>query len=120
MGRATGGSPDIDEDRLPVAVAFDGAPDQRCRGHLCLRGLHELFLRELILRDLSNTRPGAPRQYATITCRSHRSGGCAVEVASTHERVHVTRNGRDCVVLVVAEDLESLETTLARHACVLS
>jgi antitoxin YefM len=36
----------------------------------------------------------------------------AEEVAATHERVHVTRNGRDYVVLLAAEDLESMEATL--------
>ena len=30
----------------------------------------------------------------------------------THERVHVTRNGREYVVLMSAEDLASLEATL--------
>lgn len=36
----------------------------------------------------------------------------ADEVDRTHERVHVTRNGREFVVLGAAEDLESLEATL--------
>lgn len=36
----------------------------------------------------------------------------ADEVDRTHERVHVTRNGRDYVVLVSAEDLASLEATI--------
>jgi antitoxin YefM len=36
----------------------------------------------------------------------------ADEVDRTHERVHVTRNGREFVVLLSAEDLESLEATL--------
>ena len=36
----------------------------------------------------------------------------ADEVDRTHERVHVTRNGRDYVVLMSAEDLESLEATI--------
>jgi antitoxin YefM len=36
----------------------------------------------------------------------------ADEVDRTHERVHVTRNGREYVVLIAAEDLESLEATL--------
>lgn len=36
----------------------------------------------------------------------------ADEVDRTHERVHVTRNGRDYVVLMASEDLESLEATL--------
>jgi len=36
----------------------------------------------------------------------------AEEVATTHERVQVTRNGRDYVVLLASEDLESLEATL--------
>lgn len=36
----------------------------------------------------------------------------ADEVARTQERVHVTRNGREYVVLVSADDLESLEATL--------
>ena len=36
----------------------------------------------------------------------------AEEVARTHERVQVTRNGRDYVVLISAEDLEVMEATL--------
>jgi prevent-host-death family protein len=36
----------------------------------------------------------------------------AEEVDRTHERVHVTRNGREYVVLMSAEDLESLEATI--------
>jgi prevent-host-death family protein len=36
----------------------------------------------------------------------------AEEVAATHERVQITRNGRDYVVLLAAEDLESIEATL--------
>lgn len=36
----------------------------------------------------------------------------AEEVATTHERVQVTKNGRDYVVLIAADDLESLEATL--------
>ena len=36
----------------------------------------------------------------------------ADEVDRTHERVHVTRNGREYVVLVSAEDLASLEATV--------
>jgi PHD/YefM family antitoxin component YafN of YafNO toxin-antitoxin module len=33
-------------------------------------------------------------------------------VDRTHERVHITRNGREYVVLISAEDLESIEATL--------
>jgi len=36
----------------------------------------------------------------------------ADEVRRTHERVHITRNGRELVVLLAAEDLESIEATL--------
>lgn len=36
----------------------------------------------------------------------------ADEVDRTHERINVTRNGRDFVVVTSAEDLESLEATL--------
>jgi antitoxin YefM len=36
----------------------------------------------------------------------------ADEVRRTHERLHITRNGREYVVLIAAEDLESLEATL--------
>lgn len=36
----------------------------------------------------------------------------AEEVATTHERVRITKNGRDYVVLVAAEDLEAMEATL--------
>lgn len=36
----------------------------------------------------------------------------AAEVDRTHERVHVTRNGREYVVLLSAQDLDSLEATI--------
>jgi prevent-host-death family protein len=36
----------------------------------------------------------------------------AEEVGRTHERVHITKNGKDYVVLIAAEDLESMEATL--------
>jgi len=36
----------------------------------------------------------------------------ADEVDRTHDRVHVTRNGREYVVLMSAEDLDSLEATI--------
>ena len=36
----------------------------------------------------------------------------AEEVAATHERVQITKNGRGYVVLPAAEDLESIEATL--------
>jgi len=36
----------------------------------------------------------------------------AEEVATTHERVQITKNGREYVVLVAAEDLEAIEATL--------
>ena len=36
----------------------------------------------------------------------------AEEVAATHKRVRITKNGRDYVVLMAAEDLESIEATL--------
>ena len=36
----------------------------------------------------------------------------AEQVATTHERVQVTRDGRDYVVLLASEDLESFEGTL--------
>ena len=36
----------------------------------------------------------------------------AEEVATTHQRVNITKNGRDYVVLLAAADLESIEATL--------
>lgn len=36
----------------------------------------------------------------------------ADEVAKTHERVRITKNGRDYVVLLAAADFESIEATL--------
>jgi len=36
----------------------------------------------------------------------------ADQVASTHERVQITKNGREYVVLLAAEDLEAIEATL--------
>jgi antitoxin YefM len=40
----------------------------------------------------------------------------AEEVDRTHERVHITRNGREYVVLIAAEDLETIEATLELFA----
>lgn len=37
----------------------------------------------------------------------------AEEADRTHDRVHITRNGRDYVVLMAEDDLASLEETLA-------
>jgi len=36
----------------------------------------------------------------------------AEEVARTHQRVQITKNGREHVVLMAAADLESMEATL--------
>lgn len=36
----------------------------------------------------------------------------ADEVDQTHERVHITRKGRECALLLSAEDRESLEATV--------
>jgi len=36
----------------------------------------------------------------------------ADEVSRTHDRINVTRNGRDCVMIVAPEDVESLEATI--------
>ena len=36
----------------------------------------------------------------------------ADEVDRTHERVHITKNGREYVVLISAEDLAGIEATL--------
>ena len=36
----------------------------------------------------------------------------AEEVAATHQRVQITKNGREYVVLMAAQDLETLEATL--------
>lgn len=36
----------------------------------------------------------------------------AEDVDRTHERVYITQNGREYVILLAAEDLESIEATL--------
>jgi antitoxin YefM len=36
----------------------------------------------------------------------------AEDVATTHQRVQITKNGREYVVLVAAKDLEAMEATL--------
>jgi len=36
----------------------------------------------------------------------------ADEVQRTHERINVTRNGRECVVIVSPQELASLEATI--------
>ncbi len=40
----------------------------------------------------------------------------ADSVATTHERVQITKNGREYVVLMAAADLESMEATLELFA----
>jgi prevent-host-death family protein len=36
----------------------------------------------------------------------------ADDVATTHERVTVTRNGRETIVIIAPDDLESMEATI--------
>lgn len=36
----------------------------------------------------------------------------AEEVSTTHERVRITKNGREYVVLLAAQDLEAIEATI--------
>ena len=48
----------------------------------------------------------------SLTEAKARLSEIAGEVNRTHERVHVTRNGREYVVLLSAEDFESLEATI--------
>jgi len=51
---------------------------------------------------------------ATLPLSEAKARLCAIadEVARTHERVLITKNGRDYVVLVSVADLESMEATL--------
>ena len=51
-------------------------------------------------------------RIASLSEVKSRLSELAEEVATTHERVHVTRNGRQYVVLLAAEDFESLEETI--------
>jgi antitoxin YefM len=48
----------------------------------------------------------------SLTEAKARLSEIADEVDRTHDRVHVTRNGKDYVVLLAAEDLESMEATI--------
>ena len=48
----------------------------------------------------------------SLTEAKARLSEIADEVHRTHERVHLTRNGREYVVLLSAEDFESLEATI--------
>ena len=48
----------------------------------------------------------------SLTEAKARLSEIADEVDRTHDRVHVTRNGKDYVVLLAAKDLESLEATI--------
>ena len=47
-----------------------------------------------------------------LTDAKARLSEIADEVDRTHERVQITKNGRSYVVLITAEDLESLEATV--------
>ena len=47
-----------------------------------------------------------------LTEAKSRLSEIADEIHRTHERVSVTRNGREYVVIMSAEDLESLEATI--------
>jgi prevent-host-death family protein len=51
-------------------------------------------------------------EHAALSEAKARLSEIADEVDRTHERVHITRNGREYVVLLSAEDLESIEATL--------
>jgi antitoxin YefM len=48
----------------------------------------------------------------SLTEAKARLSEIADEVDRTHDRVHVTKNGKDYVVLLAAEDLESMEATI--------
>jgi prevent-host-death family protein len=47
-----------------------------------------------------------------LTEAKSRLSEIADEIHRTHERVNVTRNGREYVVIMSAEDLDSLEATI--------
>lgn len=47
-----------------------------------------------------------------LTEAKSRLSEIADEINRTHERVNVTRNGREYVVIMSAEDLDSLEATI--------
>jgi len=51
---------------------------------------------------------------STVPLFDARSKLCEIaeKVDRTHERVHITKNGRDFVVLMARSDLEQLEATL--------
>jgi antitoxin YefM len=51
-------------------------------------------------------------QTLPLSAAKARLSEIADEVGRTHHRVNITRNGRNHVVLISAEDLESLEATL--------
>jgi prevent-host-death family protein len=51
-------------------------------------------------------------QTLSLTKVKARLSELADEVDRTHERVQVTRNGREFVVLISSEDLASLEATI--------
>jgi prevent-host-death family protein len=50
-----------------------------------------------------------------LTEAKSRLSEIADEIHRTHERVSVTRNGREYVVIMSAEDLDSLEATIELH-----
>ena len=79
-------------ERLAPQVSRPGAPRDR---HSSSHGLEFWSMTTLPLSD-------AKARLSEI----------ADEVGRTHERVHITKNGRDYVVLLAAEDLESIEATL--------
>ena len=69
----------------------------------------------LSAKALTGGRCGLPaRSMSTLSLSEvkARLSEIADEVDRTHERVHVTRIGREYVVLLSAEDLESLEATI--------
>jgi antitoxin YefM len=89
------------------------------RRRRCVNHVREYWAYEgvLGLREGTTPTPANGLEYWSMTMlplsevKAHLSE-IAEEVATTHERVQVTKNGRDYVVLIAAEDLESMEATL--------
>ena len=70
------------------------------RSHIFLNHPKEMLTRIMVMRVLPLTEVKAKLSEVID------------EIADTHERVTVTRNGRPVVVIVSADDLEAIEDTL--------
>ena len=103
---------------VPIAQLFapvtsiPNHPNDDGRGFLAPRAVAKVILSQSRCRRFRKRLEFWSMTTMPLSDVKARLSEIAEEVDRTHERIHVTRNGREYVVLLSAEDLESLEATI--------